>query len=170
MHRQSNIREKITQIYDKTKKSSKAGDYNGSWSCWGSLEKGEAEPECIWLTSALASYQCQCHELRKNLPPKVPKVFLFSLHTAGRFGIIPKKSGSKKLNETFMVLITSQKWIDHTPKSLPRHSNIIFKIKKKKAQILRWLESSLGKKLTDEDDLQQTASLTSAGWIKYVFL
>lgn len=61
------------------------------------------------LTSALASYHCQCHELRKNLPPKAPKVILVSLHTAGRFGIIPKKSGSRKLNETFMVFITSQK-------------------------------------------------------------
>lgn len=89
------------------------------------MEKGKAEPECIWLTSALASYQCQRHELRKNLPPKVPKVFSLSLHTAGRFGIIPKKSGSKKLNETFMVFITSQKGIDHTLKSLPKQSNRI---------------------------------------------
>lgn len=94
------------------------------------MEKGKAAPECIWLTSALASYPYQCHELRKSLPPKVPKVFSLSLDTAGRFGNIPKKSGSKKLNETFMVFITSQTGIDHTLKSLPKQSTRIKKINK----------------------------------------
>jgi len=56
------------------------------------LENGKTELECIWLTSALASYQCQCCEDKKSLPLKVPKVFLLSLHTAGRPGIAPKKT------------------------------------------------------------------------------
>lgn len=33
----------------------------------------KAKPECIWLTSALASYQCQCHELRKKSSSKSSK-------------------------------------------------------------------------------------------------
>lgn len=61
------------------------------------MEKGKAEPECIWLTSALASYECQCREdKKKSLPPKVPKVFLLSLHTVGRFGTAPKKQWKQK--------------------------------------------------------------------------
>lgn len=80
MHWQNNTHEKITQIYDKTKKSSEAGDCNGSRSCWGSLEKGKAEPECIWLTSALASYECQCHEDKKKSSSKSSKS-VFTLTT-----------------------------------------------------------------------------------------
>lgn len=42
------------------------------------------------------------------------------------------------------------------------------KLKEKKKQILRWFENGLEKKnLTDEDNLQQTATLTSVEWIKY---
>lgn len=109
MQSENNIHEKITQIYDKTKNPLRQViimDHDPAEELW---KKARQSWNAFGLTSALASYQCQCHELRKKSSSKSSKSVLLSLHTAGRFGIIPKKSGNKKLNETFMVFITSQK-------------------------------------------------------------